>query len=334
MVARRSPAFGFWPLLRNLFLLAAAAPVVWLAYNAAVYRNPLEFVNGPYSARAIEQKTAVPGFPSHPGTANLSVAFKYFFKSAQLNMGTEGWLIFWVSALLLGTAIVLLFQRKLWPLLLLWTPAPFYMLSIAYSGVPIFIPVWWPFSRYNVRYGIEMLPAFAVFTAIAAYGLTRFASATKPRLVLALVFVSLAAASYVQVLRAGPVSFQEAVINSRSRVALEERMALQIAVLPFNSKFLTYLGDHVGAFQRAGVPLSQTINEGNHRPWRRPTDPDGLWEKALHHPATYADFVIASGGDAVAMGVNKTELQPIEIIHVSGQPAATLYRTLKSNHAR
>ena len=34
-------------------ILAAAGPLLWLAYNAAVYRNPLEFANGPYSAQAI-----------------------------------------------------------------------------------------------------------------------------------------------------------------------------------------------------------------------------------------------------------------------------------------
>ena len=44
--------------LAKFILLAAIAPAIWLAYNAAVYRNPLEFANGPYSARAIEQKTA------------------------------------------------------------------------------------------------------------------------------------------------------------------------------------------------------------------------------------------------------------------------------------
>ena len=33
--------------LRNFILLAAAAPVLWLAYNAIVYRNPLEFATRP-----------------------------------------------------------------------------------------------------------------------------------------------------------------------------------------------------------------------------------------------------------------------------------------------
>src|SRR6202140_4503814 len=67
-------------------LLAAAAPALWLAYNAIIYRNPLEFANGPYSARAIEQKGASPGSPAHPGSHDLPVAFSYFLKSAELNM--------------------------------------------------------------------------------------------------------------------------------------------------------------------------------------------------------------------------------------------------------
>ena len=55
---------------------------------------------------------------------------------------------------------------KVW--LLLWLPLVFYALSIAYGSVPIFVPVWWPFSYYNVRYGLELLPVFAVFPVVLA----------------------------------------------------------------------------------------------------------------------------------------------------------------------
>jgi hypothetical protein len=321
---------GVW----KLTLLAAAAPALWLAYNAAVYRNPLEFANGPYSARAIEQRTSVPGTPPHPGAHDLPVAFRYFFKSAQLNLTEGKWQIFWVSALLLGTATALLFQRKLWPLLLLWTPVPFYMLSIAYSGVPLFVPAWWPFSHYNVRYGIEMLPAFAVFGAIAAYGLLRFAETARTKAILGFVFLVLVAVSYVQVWRAGPVSYEEAVVNSNTRIAIESRIASEVAQLPSNTKFLMYLGDHVGLFQQAGIPLSRVTNEGNHRPWVLPTDPQGLWERALEHPADYADYAVAFDSDPVASKANKSELVSLEIVRVSGQPQATIYRTVKSNQPR
>jgi hypothetical protein len=322
------------PGAKKFVLLAAAAPALWLAYNAAVYRNPLEFANGPYSAKAIERKTAVPGTPPHPGANDLREAFKYYFKSAQLNVAAGKLQIFWVAALLFGTAVIVLFERKLWPVLLLWIPVPFYMLSIAYSGVPVFLPLWWPYSYYNVRYGIELLPAFAVFATMAAYGLMKFAGRAKARLAVAVIFVVAAAASYAQIGHGGPVSHQEAVINSRTRNLLERQLAAIFRTLPQNATFLMYLGDHVGAWQQAGIPLAQTINEGNHRPWKQPSDPDGLWERALAYPASYADFVIAFDHDAVATVVNKSELQAVTILRVTGQPEATIYRTLKSNQAR
>jgi|KBSMisStaDraftv2_1062788.scaffolds.fasta_scaffold04785_4 hypothetical protein len=315
--------------VRKLVLLAAIGPALWLAYNAAVYRNPLEFANGPYSAKAIEQKTSVPGTPAHPGAHDLPVAFRYFFKSAQLNLAPGKWQLFWVAALLLGTATALLFQRKQWPLIFLWVPVPFYMLSIAYSGVPLFVPVWWPFSHYNVRYGIEMLPAFAVFTAIAAYGLLRFAAGTKAKAAIVASFILFSVASYARVWRTDPVSYQEAAVNSRTRIALETQLASVLQALPANTKFLMYLGDHVGMLQQAGISLSRVINEGNHRPWMHPDDPGGLWEHALQHPASYADVVITFKGDPVAAKVNKSELVSVEILRVSGQPQATIYRTLK-----
>jgi hypothetical protein len=322
------------PGVRKLALLAAVAPAAWLLYNAAVYKNPLEFANGPYSAKAIEQKTATPGAPPHPGAHDLPVAFHYFFKSAELNLAPGKWQIFWVCALMLGTATALLFQRKLWPFILLWIPVPFYMLSIAYSGVPLFVPVWWPFSRYNVRYGIEMLPAFAVLTAIAAYGLLRFAATTRTKAIITAVFLSGVVVSYAQVWRSEQVSYQEALVNSKTRIALESRIATEFEQLPSNTRFLMYLGDHVGLFQQAGIPLSRAVNEGNHRPWVLPSDPNGLWERALAHPADYADYVIAFDSDQVASKVNKGELVSLEIVRVSGQPQATIYHTIKSNQPR
>jgi hypothetical protein len=334
VLASRSRFVNLRSSTAKFVLIAAVGPIFWIGYNAAVYHNPLEFANGPYSAKAIEQKTAMPGTPPHPGTNDLPVAFQYFFKAAQLNLATGKWQIFWVCSLLLGAAIVVLFQRKLWPMLLLWTPVPFYMLSVAYSGVPIFIPPWWPFSRYNARYGIEMLPAFAVFASIAAYGLMRFAASKRARLIVGIVFVLLAVGSYVQVWREGPVSFEEAVVNSRTRIALEKVLANNFEMLPPESTFLMYLGDHVGAFQRAGIPLSQVINEGNHRSWKRPTDPEGLWERALKDPAAYVNFVVAFDSDVVATKVNKSELQALVVLRVTGQPETTIYTTIKSNHPR
>ena len=88
-----------------------------------------------------------------------------------------------------------------------------------------------------------------------------------------------------------------------------------------------YLGDHVGALQRAGIPLRRVINEGNHRTWRQPSDPQGLWEQALSNPAKHAALVVATEGDPVSTSVQTKGLIQIAQIHVPGQATTTIYRT-------
>ena len=106
-----------------------------------------------------------------PASHDLRTAFSYFLKSAELNLAAENLAEALDCLLALAGRDRLHGPRpepKLWPLLLLWIPVPFYVLSVAYSGVPIYLPPWWPFSYYNVRYGLQLLPAFAVFVSLAA----------------------------------------------------------------------------------------------------------------------------------------------------------------------
>jgi hypothetical protein len=309
--------------LARFVLLTAAAPILWLGYNAVVYRNPLEFANGPYSARAIEQKS----MQSHPGAQDLPVAFSYFLKSAELNMTEAGWQRLWVGVLLAGTVMIFIFDLRLWPLLLLWAPLIFYVLSITYGGVPIYLPSWWPYSLYNTRYGLELLPGFAVLGAVLLHFLLALARGRWMKTAVSAVMVGLVAASYVSVWRAQPICYREAWVNSRTRITLETELASNLRLLPHDATILMYLGDHVGAVQRAGIPLRRTINEGNHRPWARPSDPGGLWERALADPHQYADYVIAMDGDPVATGVQKSGLTSMVVIHTAGQPLATIYWT-------
>jgi len=209
----------------------------------------------------------------------------------------------------------------------LLVPVPFYALSVAYGGVPIFIPPWWPFSHYNVRYGLQLLPAFAAALAILVHLTVRY-ERWNPRLRLTcgLGVFALVLASYASIWRATPVSLREAELNMRTRNQLESQLAIWLRKLPSNSTLLMYLGDHVGALQQAGIPLKRVVNEGNHRVWKQPADPDGLWEHALADPARYADYVVAFEGDSVWQAVQARHLQALVEIHVTGQARAVLYR--------
>ena len=318
-------------------LIAAAAPVVWLVYNGIVYRNPLEFENGPYSAKAIERKTQTAGNPGHPGSGNLFLASQYFLKSAEANVAENEWLQrAWILLGLAAIGAAAWVRRRLrgreespawWPLLFLLVPLPFYALSVAFGGVPIFIPAFWPFTHYNVRYGLQLLPAFAVALAACVYFIVQMKGWSRRRRLVCMLGVGvLVVASYASIWRAAPVCLQEAQINMGSRNQLEAQLAGWLLKLPPNSTLLMYLGDHVGVVQQAGIPLKRVINEGNHRVWMQPADSEGLWERALADPAQYADYVVAFEGDAVWRAVYARHLKELVEIHTSGQARAVLYR--------
>lgn len=333
MIAGRAPRWC--PAAGRFVLIAAAAPALWLAYNGIVYRNPLEFENGPYSARAIEQKTQSATNPGHPGTGDLAVAGIYFLKSAEDNVAVNPWLgRLWLALAAAGIVMAALIgsrNPKSWSsliLLLLLVPLPFYALSVAYGGVPIFIPEFWPHTRYNVRYGLQLLPAFSAGLAGLMYLAVRSKQWNeKARVGIVVAVVALAVGSYAFIWRSGPICLQEARINMRSRNELETQVAQWLEKLPPQATLLMYLGDHAGALEKAGIPLRHVINEGNHRVWKQPTDPEGLWERALADPAKYADYVVAFENNPVWPAVEHDHLKTLVEIHVSGQPRALICST-------
>jgi hypothetical protein len=317
--------------IAKFILLAAAGPVLWLTYNAAVYRNPLEFLNGPYSAKAIELKTAT----TNPAKGNLLASSSYFIKAAELDIGGSNWPgRLWLGLALLGS-FVAIFEKRGRSALLFWTPLLFYALSIAYGSIPIFVPAWWPFSQYNMRYGLQLLPAFAIFVPRGISFLVQSAMKipqvelslrTWTNTVTALIILLLAASTYAAIWHSDPICYSEAKLNMKTRLALDRQLGDWLKFLPPNSTLLMYLGEHVGALERDGIPLSRTINEGNHRIWMQPSDADGLWERALANPVAYADFVIAFEGDPVWTAARNKNLTALVEIHTTGQPPAIIFQ--------
>ena len=164
--------------------LVVAAPLAWFVYNAAAFGDWLYFLRGPYSAKAIEIRTAAPGFPPHPGWHNPWVALLFYMKAAEMDAAAAAWGNALLALSLLGTAWALADRapaRFHWALLL-WLPVPFYAYSVAYGSVPIFLPVWWPHSWYNTRYGMELLPALALGLGFAAQFVLAAVREFKPRL--------------------------------------------------------------------------------------------------------------------------------------------------------
>ena len=292
-------------------IAVAAAPILWFAYNSVCFGDWLYFARGPYSAMAIELRTAAPGaWPPHPGWHNPWVALLFYLKVSELDsVLAPAWGSLWgnlVLALAAAGTVAAWFaekaaghRRALAWVLLLWLPVPFYAWSVAYGSVPIFFPAWWPFTFYNTRYGIELLPALALgigFAASSAAGALRRWQGPRiaqllPDIAFALLFVFVAInAAYL--LRQEPIAYAESIANVDAR-------------LPYDQVIPPLLQDLLSRFPRAtvlmntstypeivaftGIPLRQTINESDL----------ALWRAALEAPASHAAIVVAFDGDEV-----------------------------------
>jgi len=135
------------PVRRALFefvLFCLSVGGMWLAYNQANYGNPLEWANGPYSARAIQERSRTATFLSYPGENSARTSALYFLKVSRLNVA-NGWsekFLFSLSAIALLVSVF--FVRHVWPLALLWLPAVFYIACVA-----------WEAFRFMFRSGIH-----------------------------------------------------------------------------------------------------------------------------------------------------------------------------------
>jgi hypothetical protein len=319
---------AFW--IASAFIVAA--PIAWFAYNQICFGDWLEFMRGPYSAKAIEIRTAAHGDgPPHPGWHNPWVSLLFFVKAAEMDAAVAArgnWLL---AISVLGTAWAWLTARKrafLWALLL-WLPLPFYAYSISYGSVPIFLPPWWPHSWYNTRYGMELLPALTLGLGFSAHFLIALVREFKPRwsrYAAGLLFVLLVLNAWKMV-QEHPLTYIEGVKNYDSRRALEAQippvLKAELAKRP-DGVVLMETSVFPSLVAQTGIPFRQTINEADLQ----------VFEDALAAPAAHAALVLAFDGDSVdqAVKANPCGLIAINRFDAHGQPSATLYRsTLDSN---
>ena len=310
-------------------MLVVAAPIAWFIYNYAAFGDALDFMRGPYSAKAIELRTATPGYPPHPGWHNPWVSFLFFMEAVKLDAAALAWGNKLLTLSLFGAAWAWLTARRralAWTLLLA-QPIPFYAYSISYGSVPIFLPPWWPHSWYNLRYGMELLPALALALGFVAQFCVAAIREFKPRengfrwvtfaTAAILVLVALNAA---RMIRERPLVFVEGTKN------MQAHRPYQTEIPPV---LRSLLAAHPGAVllmdtsvdpeivALTGIPLRQTINEADRQ----------IFTDALAAPASHAAFVLALDGDEIdrAVHANPAGLTVYRCFTAPGQPTATLY---------
>ena len=327
---RKRPALrrALTPAFAVMTLLTVAGPLGWFWWNHVYAGDWLDFMRGPSSAKEIDRKTSPPGSHKYFGWHDPAWSLMLYARTAQVDAAwwETGWLV--AAGALWGTwkawrARLSGFNRASF---LLWIPLPFYVYSISYGSVPIFIPQLYPHSFYNSRYGTEMLPVLALFATYAlwmgARALGRYGSGRGEALAMRVgpsVMLLAIAINLMLMLHATPLVLKEAMMNSRGRLSEDEPLAKILEGLTPGAKILMDSGYHVGAFEMAGIPLRQTIGPGDYY----------LWRDAMAKPAAVAPYVITSAGDDLskAVAAHPQGLTELEILCATGEKCLRIYES-------
>ena len=288
--------------------VAALGPLYWLGHNLYYYKNALEFYNGSSSARAIQHGE------TYPGDHDWRKAELYVSAAIRLCLGQP-----LVIAGVAGAAIALL-RRAVWPLILLALVPVFYVWSLHSGTVPIFVPHLWPTGAYyNTRYGIGALP----LAAFAAAALVTIAPAGL-RKVAAFILVLAAVMPWIAYPRMeGWTCWKESQVNSAARRAwTTEAVDYLRANYRAGEGILTTVGDAAAIYQKAGIPLRETLNECNGDAWNDLA--------AARDPIPTEKWAVAIAGDRVSQIIQRAgrsgpRYQVVKTIVVKGAPVVEIY---------
>jgi len=290
--------------------IASLGPLYWLAHNWWLYGNPLEFYNGPYSAKAIYQRSG-----TYPGDHDWRKAWLFFRTAAVL---CSGWGVVIIAAVGLAGCLI---RRTVWPVMLLLLPSAFYLWSMYSGTAAIFVPQLWYGSYYNTRYGLAALPLFA---AAGAGFVLLFRGRSRAFAALAAILVGVA--PWI----AAPepdrwICWKESQVNSTARRAWTTEAARFMADHYHRGEgIFTSFGDLPGILREAGIPLRESLHDCN-EPW---------WMAATARPDLFLheEWAIAISGDPVATAIQRASFKNgphyrlIKCIMLKDAPVIEIYK--------
>ena len=308
-------------------VLAALGPLAWLAHNQYYNGNALEFYNGPYSAIAILKRQAEQGL-HYPTDHNWRASIVHYWTAARLVIGLP-----LLAAGALGI-FAARWRKPWWPLVFLVLPPVFFIWSLHSGGAVLTLPELGPWSYYNTRYGIAVLP-LAAFAASALTTLLPFRWQAAGAVTLA---VALSAPMWIS---ASPpsqgsaaasetgfsasVCWREAAENSEGRRAWTIPAAEYLSghYHPGTGVIFTFSSGLAEVLRRAGIPLREGLHEGN----------GPAWDAAILAPEKFLheEWALATPGDsisAVVVRVNRprAHYQLKRQISVKNTPMVLFYQ--------
>jgi hypothetical protein len=293
--------------------IASLGPIYWLGHNFWLYSNPLEFYNGPYSAKAIYERGLALNTQRFPGDHDWRKTWLFFRTAARL---CAGWGVVIVAAA--GLAGVLM-KRVFWPVLFASLAPIFYLWSMHSGATPILLPKLWFNSYYNSRYGLAALPLLAI-----AGGCLTLIFPPRFRAHAATVIVFAGISAWLS--RPTPenwICWKESQVNAEARQVWTRQAAQVLESQYRGGGIFTSFGDLIGIFREAGIPLRGALHEGNVVAWMTAVQRPGFF---LHEK-----WAVGFADGEVVAAVRKATFEHgpryrlVRSIAVPGAPVVEIY---------
>ncbi|HUD19854.1 MAG TPA: hypothetical protein VMR81_05410 [Patescibacteria group bacterium] len=251
-----------------LFLtLGGLGIVLWILWNLLIFKDPLYFILGPFSAHAQQMTMKAAGvlYTEH----NLRLSVQSFMYAFFYNSYTIPALISFVGA------IVLWFDKKLSLSVristsALFAPLLFNIIALYFGFSVLFIQGIIGGTWFNVRYGILLMPTVAIFIGYLVGRAPKF----RGLIILILCFVL-----FFALANKDAVTIDDARVGSSQKNVSQVSGYLHKNALNQKGFILISAASHDAIIFSSGLPMSRFIHEGTGLYWKDATTIPDRWAR-------------------------------------------------------
>lgn len=254
--------------LSVLYLTMGAFGIfLWFVWNWVIFGDPLYFILGPFSAHAQQELLLEAG--NLPTKGNLLLSIQTYFYSLFYNS------VMTTALFGLFGSILIWFDNKLKPELrfasfALLSPLFFNIVSLYFGFSVIFIQGISGNTWFNIRYGVMLLPTFAIFIG---YLVNRFKN-LKWVIICSLLFVT-----FFAFVNHDAVSIDDARVGSSQKNVSEVSGYLERNTKNKPGFVLISAASHDAIIFSSNLPMKKFIHEGTGKYWESATTTPDRWAR-------------------------------------------------------
>lgn len=247
--------------------LAAFGVVLWFAWNQLIFKDPLYFAFGPYSARTQQAQLEAAGVLATKG--NFLLSLKIYLYALAYNTGA--------FTLILGSigAIVLFLDKNLKTgvriaMTAFLAPLLFNILALYLGHSVLFVQGISGDTWFNVRYGLMMMPSVAIFIGYLVH------KAGRLKYLIVGLFLFTTVFSFIS---ADAVTIDDARVGSSQKNVSEVSGWLSQNAKDQKGFILISAASHDAIIFSSGLPMKRFIHEGTGLYWENATAIPDRWAR-------------------------------------------------------